>query len=303
VPSRDLDAVFARVAQLRDVVAVDELDGGLTNSNYRVQTADGGDYVVRVAAPSSGLLAINRDLERQNTIAAWRAGVGAPVVAVLPDLDVLVVGFLQGRTLDAADIADPDLVTRVTAAVRQLHRGPAFVGPWDMREFRRYYYSVVVDHGFRLPDDYQDLAARVEALEEAMRPGDEPRVPCNNDLLPANFIDDGDKIWVIDYEYAGLNEASFELGNMAAEAFLDDDATRRLVSAYWGRQSQSKLSRARAWSLLARYGWTLWASIQDGVSDIDFDFWTWGMKKYDSAREELLSPRYDEILTGLGVDD
>jgi thiamine kinase-like enzyme len=303
VSTPDLEPVFARVPELRDVVAVDDLAGGLTNSNYRVRTADGGDYVVRVAAPSSGLLAIDRDLERRNTIAAWQAGVGAPVVAVLPDLDVLVVGFLQGRTLDASDIADADTVPRIAAAVRQLHAGPAFVGPWDMREFRRYYYSVVAERGFRLPSDYDQMATRIEALEDAMRPGDEPRVPCNNDLLPANFIDDGSKIWVIDYEYAGMNEASFELGNMAAEAFLDDAATQHLISSYWQRESESKLARARAWSLLARYGWTLWASIQDGVSDLDFDFWTWGMKKYDSAREELLSSRYDEILDGLGVDD
>jgi len=303
VPSPDLDAVFSRVAQLRDVVAVDELDGGLTNSNYRVQTADGGDYVVRVAAPSSGLLAINRDLERQNTIAAWRAGVGAPVVAVLPDLDVLVVGFLRGRTLGADDLADPALVHRISGAVRQLHAGPDFVGPWDMREIRRYYYSVVVDNRFRLPEGYEALARRVEALEDAMRAGDEQRVPCNNDLLPANFIDDGAKIWVIDYEYAGMNEASFELGNMAAEAFLDDEETERLVFSYWERESRSKVARARAWSLLARYGWTLWASIQDGASDLDFDFWTWGMKKFDSAREELLGPRYDDIVAGLGIDD
>jgi thiamine kinase-like enzyme len=303
VSTPGLEAVFAVVPELRDVVSVDELAGGLTNSNYRVRTDAGGDYVVRLAAPSSGLLAIDRDRERQNTIAAWQAGVGAPVVAVLPELEAMVVAFLDGRTLDADDIADPDLVPRLTASLRQLHAGPAFVGPWDMREFRKYYYSVVCEKGFRLPHDYDELAVRIEALEDAMRPGDEPRVPCNNDLLPANFIDGGDRIWIIDYEYAGMNEASFELGNMAAEAFLDEEATQRLITSYWGRHSQTKLARARAWSLLARYGWTLWASIQDGASAIDFDFWTWGMKKYDSAREELLSPRYDEILAGLAVDD
>ena len=298
-----LEAVFAQVDELHEVVAVDELAGGLTNSNYRVRTADGGDYVVRIAAPSSGLLAIDRDHERQNTVAAWRAGVGAPVVAVLPELDALVVGFIQGRTLGAEDIGDPDLVERVAEAVRTLHAGPAFVGPWDMRDIRRYYFSVVVENGFRLPDDYLALEPRVEALEDAMRPGDELRVPCNNDLLPANFIDDGKKIWVIDYEYAGMNEASFELGNMAGEAFLDDAATQRLVYAYWGRESRAKLARARAWSLLARYGWPLWASIQDGASEIDFDFWTWGMKKFESARDELLSPRFDEIVAALALAD
>jgi thiamine kinase-like enzyme len=166
---------------------------------------------------------------------------------------------------------------------------------FDMRTIRRRYLDIVTGNGFRLPADYRELEPRVEALEDAMRSGDEALVPCNNDLLAANFIDDGAKIWLIDYEYSGMNEASFELGNIASESGLDVPTTQVLVDAYWGRTDPAKLARARAWSLLARYGWTLWASIQDGVSPIDFDFWEWGMQKYDSARAELLGPQYDEI--------
>jgi thiamine kinase-like enzyme len=283
-----------------------ELGGGLTNRNYRVTTTDAGpagDYVVRISANESGLLAIDRAHERYNTRMAWQAGVGAPVVESLPDENVLVVGFLSGRTLAATDIRDPALIPRVAAAVRMLHAGPEFQGSFDMRAIRRGYLEIVRSHGFRLPVDYLDLAARVEALEEAMVAGEEALVPCNNDLLAANFIDDGERIWLIDYEYSGMNEASFELGNIASESGLDLDATEALVSAYWGRPSVAKLARARAWSLLARYGWTLWASIQDAVSPIDFDFWSWGMEKYDSARAELLGSLYRDIVDGLGAGE
>ena len=110
-------------------------------------------------------------------------------------------------------------------------------------------------------------------------------------------------MWIIDYEYSGMNEASFELGNVASESGLDDAATAQLVECYWGRASQHKLARAQAWSLLARYGWTLWASIQDGSSTIDFDFWSWGMAKYTSARDELLGPRFGELVEGLAAQD
>jgi len=144
-----------------------------------------------------------------------------------------------------------------------------------------------------------DLTPQIEALERAMLGAREDRVPCNNDLLAGNFLDDGATIWIIDYEYGGMNEASFELGNLASESGLTVDATQALVTAYWGREDQAKLARARAWSLLARYGWTLWASIQDGVSPIDFDFWSWGMDKYESARSELLGRHYRDILAGL----
>ena len=282
--------------------AVAELGGGLTNRNYRVTTTDDGDqgdYVVRVSSNESGLLAIDRAGERHNSRKAWEAGVGAPVVEALPDDNVLVVGFLQGRTLTMDDIRDAATIPRIAASVRMLHQGPEFVGTFDMRAIRRRYLEIVLSKGFQLPPDYLDLAAKVEAIEDAMRPGDEVLVPCNNDLLAGNFIDAGDTVWIIDYEYGGMNEASFELGNLAAESFLTVDVTEALVTSYWGGARHDKLARARAWSLLARYGWTLWASIQDGVSPIDFDFWSWGMEKYDSARAELLGKDFDDIVTGL----
>ncbi len=299
----DLDVLLDQIEVLRGREReVSELSGGLTNKNYRVRTDD-GDYVVRVSESSAGLLAIDRERERTNTAVAARSGVGAPVIESLPQHNVLVVGFLQGRTYSEKDVRDPATIPRIAEAVRTLHSGEAFVGDFDMRQIRRYYLSVVQERGFRLPDDYLSLGARVEALEDAMNAHKEPLVPCNNDLLAGNFIDDGTKIWLIDYEYAGMNEASFELGNIASESGLDDEATALLVRSYWQRESVAKLARARAWSLLARYGWTLWASIQDGASTLDFDFWSWGMAKYDSAHAELLSRRYDEILLGLSADD
>ena len=283
---------------------VAELGGGLTNRNYRVTTTDDGelgDYVVRVSSNESGLLAIDRANERHNTARAWEAGVGARVVEALADDNVLVVGFLEGRTLAAEDVQDAATIPRIAEAVRALHAGPAFVGDFDMRAIRRRYLDIVVSNGFRLPPDYLELAARVEAVEDAMAAGNEPLVPCNNDLLAGNFIDGGSKIWIIDYEYGGMNEASFELGNLAAESELSAEATETLVTAYWGRHAPDKLARSRAWTLLAQYGWTLWASIQDGVSPIDFDFWTWGMAKYDAARATLLGPGAPEILAGLAA--
>jgi len=281
---------------------VTELGGGLTNRNYRVRTTDAAevaDVVVRVSANESGLLAIDRAAERHNTLMAWRSGVGAPVVEALPADNVLVVGFLPGRTLTAADVRDEATCRRIAAAVRTLHAGPDFTGTFDFRAIRRRYLDVVVREGFRLPPDYLELAGRVEALEEAMAAGNEPLVPCNNDLLAGNFLDDGERIWIIDYEYGGMNEASFELGNLASESDLSPEAMGVLVSSYWGRPDPAKVARAQAWSLLARYGWTLWASIQDSVSPIEFDFWAWGMAKYDSAAAQLLGPAYPQILDGL----
>jgi len=121
-------------------------------------------------------------------------------------------------------------------------------------------------------------------------------VPCNNDLLAANFIDDGDRLWVIDYEYGGNNDPSFELGNIWQESDLTLDELEHLVDAYVGRHLRHQVARARLLGTMARYGWTLWASIQAEVSPIDFDFWSWGLEKYVRAVEELDGPDLENQL-------
>ena len=127
-----------------------------------------------------------------------------------------------------------------------------------------------------------------------MRP--EPLVPCNNDLLAENFIDDGERIWIIDEEYSGNNEASFELGNIWSESSLDDESLEALVTSYWGTADAAKVARARLWGVMSKYGWTLWASIQEAISPIEFGFWDWGMEKYDRAVEEFRSPGFLRLL-------
>ncbi len=115
-------------------------------------------------------------------------------------------------------------------------------------------------------------------------------MPCHNDLLAENLLDDGERVRIIDYEYAGNNDPCFELGNIWSEATLPAPLLDVLVTAYFGRPRPVQVARARLFGLVAKYGWTLWASIQDGSSPLDFDFWSWGMQKYDRAVAEFDEP-------------
>jgi thiamine kinase-like enzyme len=294
-----IDTVLDRIGVLAGRPrTVRDLGGGLTNTNLRVTTED-ADYVVRVSANTTGFLGIDREAEHANSVRAHSAGVGAEVVDYLPDDNILVLRFIPGRTLAVDDVISR--TDRLAAAMRLLHGGPTFVSDFDMRVIRRRYLEVVLDEGFRIPPDYLDLATTFERLEDALGQQPEARVPCNNDLLAANFIDDGDRIWIIDYEYSGQNEASFEIGNLASENGLDEAHTAALTSAYWGMDDDAKVARALAWALLARYGWTLWAAIQAAVSTLDFDFWSWGMTKYVVAREAALDGSVDKLIARLGA--
>jgi thiamine kinase-like enzyme len=278
-----LQAVLDAVPDLANALSVDPLPGGLTNTNYKVVGADGRCYVVRISNKDSGLLAIDRVNELHNTLSAAEAGVGPAVVAALPELDALVLEFLEGRTLTPDDLRAGDRLEMVADACRSLHAARPFLADFDMFEIQQRYLAVVQERGFRLPDRYLEFEPQVRAIEEAMRVRAEPPVPCNNDLLAENFIDVGSRLRLIDYEYSGNNDACFELGNIWSESNLAPHQLDELVGYYYGHPLRNKVARARLWGLVAKYGWTLWASIQDGMSQLDFDFWSWGMEKYERA--------------------
>jgi len=170
-------------------------------------------------------------------------------------------------------------------------------------DIQRDYLRTVLDRGYRLPEGYLEFEPQRDRIRGALAVRPEPTVACNNDLLAGNFIDDGERIRLIDYEYAGNNDACFELGNMASECHLTDDQLDLLVTSYYGSRLVNKEARARLQGLMAQYGWTLWASIQQATSDIEFDFWTWGLEKYERAVELLRHPRLDRLIEDVQRDD
>jgi thiamine kinase-like enzyme len=297
-----LDDVLALVPELQGERKVEPLAGGLTNTNYRVTTPD-GCYVVRISGKDTGLLAIDRANEIHNTIAAAETGVGAPVVAALPEHDALVLEFLDGEVMDSEKLRRGDRLEAIASACRQLHGGRRFLQDFDMFAIQRGYVEVVQSRGFRLPDRYLEFEPRVRELEHAMRARSEATVPCNNDLLAENFIEVDGAMRLIDYEYSGNNEPSFELGNVWSESNLSLAQLDELVAHYYGRPLRNKVARARLWGLMSKYGWTLWGSIQDGISSLDFDFWGWAMEKYDRAVLEFEGPEFEHLLADVKRPD
>jgi thiamine kinase-like enzyme len=285
---------------------VEQLTGGLTNVNLKVTypgTHGNTCVVVRVAQPGSELLAIDHEHEYDNSVAAAAAGVGAPVIDFLPEAGLMVVGWIEGHTFTDEDLRGGQHLGRVADAVRTLHEGPRFVNDFDMFAIQPAYLAAVREHGFRLPDRYLDLAPRAELIRAAFGVRPEPTVPCNNDLLAGNIIDDGERIRLIDYEYSGNNEATFELGNLWSEAGLSLDQLDELMTAYDGVLLRHRVARARLWGLMAKYGWTLWGSIQHSVSTFDFDFWEWAMEKYERALAEFDGPDFERLLEDVTRDD
>jgi thiamine kinase-like enzyme len=279
-----------------------ELSGGLTNRNVKITTPD-GVFVARCCDMGSNFLGIDREREYYNTKAAAEAGVGAQVIDYRPDLGILLLSYLDGQTLDNGDFQRPGILGKAAAAVRALHDGPRFQGHFDMFERQPTYLKTVMDNGFRLPKDYLDHADTFSEIAKVMRATDQTTVPCNNDLLAGNFIEDGDKMWLIDYEYSGNNDPCFELGNTWAECELSTDQLDEFVTAYYGRRLRHKIARAHLQGIVGKYGWTLWGCIQNGSSAIDFDFWEWAMERYEGAVAVFKGPDLARLLDDVQAAD
>jgi thiamine kinase-like enzyme len=280
--------------------AVAELPGGLTNVNVRVTTDDdlepALDLVVRCSHGDPTLLGIDREAEHVNTVAAAAAGVGAPVLEFRPELGMLVIGYLPGRALTDGDFADAEVLHRAAAAVRALHTGPRFAGDFDMFARQATYLATIRERGFRLPAGYEAHAGDWDRVRRALATDAPATVPCNNDLLAANFIDDGSRVWLIDYEYSGNNDACFELGNTIAECGFTPEMTEAWTEAYFGTPSRADLARVRLQALCSSYGWSLWGFIQAAASPMDFDFWGWGLERFEKARAGFADPAFPRLL-------
>lgn len=298
----ELDAVLDQLPALAGQPRrLENLSGGLTNRNVKI-TTPAGVYVARCCDTSTSLLGIDRDNEYANSKAAAVAGVGAPVIDYRPDLGILLIGFVPGTTLTNEDFARPGVIAKVAAACRALHSGPRFRDDFDMFALQPSYLKVLQDNGFRIPDDYTSYADQFAAIRAALA-ADDTTVPCNNDLLAANFVEDGDRVWLIDYEYSGNNDPCFELGNVWRECRLTLDQLEELVSAYYGRPLRHKLARARLQGTVSQYGWTLWGCIQNGASALEFDFWEWAMERYENAVEEFRGPDFDRLVADVRAQD
>jgi len=276
-------------------IRIEPIAAGLTNSNFRVQV-DGVPAFVRIPGPSTELLAVDRGNELHNTRAAAAAGVGPRVLHHLPESGALVLEWLPGRTMSNAAFGEPAMTERIAATLRRLHAGPRFRDDFDMFRLTEFYLRVVDQRGIAIPEGYRERAAAVQAIERALGAHPVVAVPCHNDLLAENYLDDGDRLWIVDYEYSGNNDPTFELGNTAQELGFDDARQEALCRAYFGEATPGLLARMRLQMVMSDMGWTLWAAIQASVSSIDYDFWGWSVERWTRASATIDGPDFERWL-------
>ncbi|MEX2010649.1 MAG: hypothetical protein WEF51_00275, partial [Chloroflexota bacterium] len=238
-------------------------------------------------------LAVDRANELHNTRAAAATGIGARVLEALPEHGVIVLEWIDGTTMSNAAFAGAGCPERVAASLRRLHAGPHFLHDFDMFRLTERYLRVVDERGIPIPDGYRDRMPLLRPIEAALATAPLARVPCHNDLLAENYLDDGRQLRIVDYEYSGNNDPCFELGNTCQELAWDDRRVAELCAAYFGTATPAVLARMRLNMIMSDVGWTLWAAIQARISTIDYDFWGWAVERWERAAAKLDSTGLD----------
>jgi thiamine kinase-like enzyme len=291
-----IDEVIAAVpAWAGRRVTAERIATGLTNANYRVEV-DGVPMFVRIPGASTALLAVDRANERHNTSAAAETGVSPRVLHMLPEWDVFVLEWLPATTMSNAAFAAPGMPTRIAAALRRLHAGPRFRDDFDMFRLTERYLALVDERSIPIPAGYREHLAAVARIETALAVHPLATVPCHNDLLAENYLDDGERLWIVDFEYSGNGDPTFELGNTCQELGFDDARVHELCAAYFGSASPALLGRMRLQMIMSDVGWTLWAAIQARISPIDFDFTGWAEERWARASAAIDGPSFESWL-------
>jgi thiamine kinase-like enzyme len=287
-----VEEVIVAIADWRGKkVKVIPISGGLTNTNYRVDV-DGLSYFVRIPGEKTELLAVDRCNEYYNTEAAAEAGVGPKVLYHIPEFDVMVLEFIHGETMSNQMSQAPGMPTRIAKSIHLLHTGPRFLNDFNMFRLTEFYLKICEELGVTIPDRYPERMSTVNQIEKALLIRPLPTVPCNNDLLAENYIDDGKILRLIDFEYSGNNDPCFELGNTCQELGYNEERIRELCAAYFSEASPIMLARMKLNMIMSDVCWALWAAIQAKISSIEFDFWGWAIDRWERAEAKMDSQMF-----------
>ncbi len=264
-----IERVLRHIGRDTESARVTPLTGGITNQNYRVDI-DGETFVLRIGGQRTHLLGIDRGREYACTAIAAQLGIGAEVLHYLADDEVLVTRFIPGEILSPETAAQPERMRRIAALMRRYHAGPPFPGSFSPFETVRAYHKLALEYGVAFPDTLPQVFALMAQIEQAI--GQREPLPCHNDLLASNFIDDGSTIRILDWEYAAMGDPFFDLGNFAVNQSLDEEQCEHLLRAYFGELRPADLAHLHLMRLGSDLRESFWGFLQLGISELDFDY-------------------------------
>ena len=267
--------------------------GGLTNRVFLIESSR-GNHVLRI--PGAGTEEyINRKVEAVAARAAARAGVSPDVLAATDDGLMLTVAIENATTMSPEGFATvTGAPTRAAAVLRQLHSsGQTFDFRFELFAMIDDYLKVLAGKTVEFPQGYHEVLASAETVRAALNAHPLPLVPCHCDPLSENFIDTGDRMWLVDWEYSGMNDPLWDVGDVIVEAKLGPEQEAEFINAYFGGNAAPKeRGRVVIYKAMCDLLWTLWGLIQHANKNPADDFWAYATGRFERCKALMNTPEF-----------
>lgn len=291
-----LEEAIARVPHwvgVSDLIAT-RLGGGITNNNFRIDVG-GESFVLRIIGADTELLGINRDYEHAANLAAGKLGIAPEVYYFIQPEGYLVTRFINGRPILPEEISQPENIRRVMETVKKIHAMHDIPGRFDVFQVVRDYSETARRYEVAFPKDYDWLIMRLQEAEDALSVRPYKPCPCHNDLLNANFLTNG-QLYILDWEYAGMGDAFFDLANFSDHHNLSDEQDRWMLNCYFEDVQPNHWAHLKIMKIMSDLREATWGMVQIGISKLDFDFCEYADKFFGRVIDNIHNPHWNEYL-------
>lgn len=292
-----LSPILQRLPQLTVArsLEIKVLSGGITNRNYKID-ADGDSYVLRLGGNETEFLGIDRKIEYECSALAWQVGIAPEPVAFLEPEGYILTRFISGKVLPTEKMGTEKNIRRVVESMKAYHELEFFPGSFSPFRVAEDYTKTALQFNVQLPEKIEWYLEKSGEIKKSMYREPLQTHPCHNDLLNGNFIDDGTRIRILDWEYAGMGDLFFDLGNFAVQHDFNNEQEEILLRAYFGSPTDSQRARLKLMKIMSDLREAMWAQVQRGVSKLDFDYKAYGQKYFERFERGTSGKEYAEWL-------
>jgi thiamine kinase-like enzyme len=295
----DIKQIIQRVPGFasQENFTITELTGGITNKNYKITTSNGEAFVLRLGGNETKYLGIDRRMEYDCSRLAAHIGVAPEPIAFIAPEGYILARFISGKGLAAEEIGTEENIKHVVESIQAYHALDFFPGTFSPFRVAEEYATTARSFNVKLPDKMDWYLEKSSEIEKAMygREPLQPR-PCHNDLLNGNFINDGTRIRILDWEYAGMGDIFFDLGNFAVQHEFNAEQDEILLKAYFGQPTDSQRAHQKLMKIMSDLREAMWSQVQIGVSQLDFDYAGYGQKYFERFEISTSGSEYTDWL-------
>jgi thiamine kinase-like enzyme len=291
-----VEEAINRVPMWQDAtdIKVSSLGGGITNRNYRVD-ARGESFHLRLAGENTEMLGINRENEYDAARMAGELGIAPEVVYFIRPEGYLLTRFLDGQPVGLEEIRQPDNIRMVAAMLNKIHSLPQISGIFNAFQTVRAYTEIAQRYHVQFPGNFDWLINQMNHAESALTTRSIIQKPCHNDLLNGNFLL-ADKLYILDWEYAGMGDIFFDLANFSNNHELSEEENLLLLDCYFGEVTTRHVAHLNIMKIMSDFREAMWGQVQIGISDLDFDFRGYADKHFDRLTKNIQNPNWDQWL-------